>query len=371
MMLWNVLLSPIFVTFVIIILGCAIGKIKVFGISLDVSGVLIVAILTGFIFDKIALIKGIVNTIDFQRNMSFLSTLGVSLFVSVIGITAGYTVDIKKKAEINSVFIGSLMAASSFIVMRIIACIDKGISISRLLGLLSGSLTTTPGLSAAIELQGIDKNEVTIGYGTSYFIGVLLTVLFVQIIAKNYPNNTSIKSDSKDKLQTKNDFSLIMQIGFVICIGKLIGNMKVWGLSLGDSGGILCSGIILGCVFKKLIPQKIYSKEFFGLIRNLGLVLFFVGNGLPAGMKLDNGFEIKMIGYSLIFVIMPMLFGVLTYKILNSNKTSAASVISGGMTSTPAMGVLIHSEKSFNLTEYSASYIGALLTIIVLMRIQV
>ncbi len=370
-MLCNVLLSPIFVTFVIIILGCAIGNIKFRGISLDVSGVLIVAILTGFIFNKIAFIKEIVNTVGFQRDMSFLSAFGVALFVSVIGITAGYNVDIKEKAEIKSVFIGSLMVASSFLVMRTIGWIDKGISVSRLLGLLSGSLTTTPGLSAAIELQGIDKNEVTIGYGTSYFFGVLLTVLIVQIITKNSEKILYSKIDCNDKVKNQNDFSLIIQIGFVICIGKLIGNIKVWGLSLGDSGGILCSGIILGCLFKKLVPQKTYSKESFGLIRNLGLVLFFVGNGLPAGMKLDNGFEIKIIGYSLILVITPILIGMLVYKILIEKKSSAASVISGGMTSTPAMGVLIHSKKNFNLTEYSAAYIGALLTIIILMRIQV
>lgn len=44
------ILSPISIAFIAIILGCVLGKIKAFGISLNLAGVLIVSIALGYAF---------------------------------------------------------------------------------------------------------------------------------------------------------------------------------------------------------------------------------------------------------------------------------------------------------------------------------
>lgn len=84
--------SPITITFLIIFVGCVLGKIKIFNISLDVAAVLIVSILFGFIFQKLDFHNDLSFIQNMNNSMSVFNSLGSALFVSVIGIQAGYSV---------------------------------------------------------------------------------------------------------------------------------------------------------------------------------------------------------------------------------------------------------------------------------------
>ena len=69
----NSILSPIVIVFAVIIIGYSLGKIKVWNISLDLSGVLIVAVFAGLILAKTETL-GIINAETYQANYKLFST---------------------------------------------------------------------------------------------------------------------------------------------------------------------------------------------------------------------------------------------------------------------------------------------------------
>lgn len=361
------LLSPISIAFSVIILGYYIGRIRVLGVSLGLSGVLILAVFVGWMLSVIQPINYVLNATTFQANMKFFSLFGTALFVSVIGVTTGYSIDMRNWKDLKAMLIGSVMVASAFVIMKTILFLDKDTSFSELLGSLCGALTTTPGLSAASELKNVITEKATLGYGSSYLFGVVATVLFVQITTKK------INGFCEEKIQGENNSSAalggLIQIGVSVLFGQLIGGVKIFGFSLGNSGGILCIGIALGLIIKKYFSKKIASTKILGHFRNMGLVLFFVGNGIPAGMQLYIGFEVKTVLYGAVMTTVSIFVGALLYKLIFKHGLSA-TVVAGGMTSTPAIGVLMQKRCNVKLSRYSLAYVGALITIIILIRLS-
>lgn len=63
--------SPLSVAFIVIIFGYLIEKIKFAKISLDLSGVLIVAVLMGMMISAAASRSSIVNIVEYEANMKF------------------------------------------------------------------------------------------------------------------------------------------------------------------------------------------------------------------------------------------------------------------------------------------------------------
>ena len=140
------LLSPLSVTFIVIIFGYLIGKIKFAKISLDLSGVLIVAVQMGWLLSVIASHSVMINLTEYEANMKLFSSFGTALFVSSIGLSTGGILDFRNKKDMKAIAIGSLMVCSAFVAMKIISAVDTNVSGSKLLGALCGALTTTPGL---------------------------------------------------------------------------------------------------------------------------------------------------------------------------------------------------------------------------------
>ena len=361
------LLSPLSVAFIVIILGYLIGKIKFAKISLDLSSVLIVAVLTGWMLSVVASCSSIVNVIEYEANMKFFSSFGTALFVSSIGLSTGGILDFRNKKDMKAIAIGSLMVCSAFVAMKIISVVDTNMSESKLLGALCGALTTTPGLSAACELENVLPNDIILGYGCAYLFGVIATVLFVQIISNKSVDTSNIGSKVKEPNENKAALYGLLQIGSVVVVGRIIGNIEIENFSLGSSGGMLCVGIVAGIIVKRVNFQKSLKTKALAPFRNMGLVLFFVGNGIPAGMQFTSGVELKMIFYGVLMTIVPIISGIILYGLFFKDR-QLATTIAGGMTSTPAIGVLV--EKSINISwsKYALAYFGALLTIVILIR---
>lgn len=364
------LLSPLSVTFIVIILGYLIGKIKFVKISFDLSGVLIVAVLTGWILSAIALHSSVVNVIEYETNMKFFSSFGTALFVSSIGLSTGGILDFRNKKDMKAIAIGSLMVCSAFVAMKIISVVDTNVSESKLLGVLCGALTTTPGLSTACELGNVVSNEVILGYGCAYLFGVIATVLFVQAISNKTMDISNGKSKIEEPRENKCALHGLLQIGGVVVLGRTIGNIEIANFSLGNSGGMLCAGILVGMIVKRINPMKNLTTKMLALFRNMGLVLFFVGNGIPAGIQLTSGVEMKVIIYGVLMTIVPIISGMFLYKLFFKDRLPATT-IAGGMTSTPAIGVLVEGSGNISLSKYALAYFGALITIIFLIRMNV
>ena len=364
------LLSPISITFIVIILGYYLGRVKIFKVSLDLSGVLIVAVFAGWMFSSTTCLWTIVVATEYEANMKLFSTFGSALFVSSIGLSTGSVLDFRNRRDIKAIAIGSLMVCSAFIMMRLIGILDSNISDSKLLGVLCGALTTTPGLSAACELKNVISEEAVWGYGCTYLFGVIATVLFVQIVSNSWDftreENNKVVNDCEHKCALNG----LVQIGCAVVLGRLLGDIGIMNFSIGSSGGMLCSGIIIGFIVKMILPTKSLTPKTLTPFRNMGLVLFFVGSGIPAGMQLSGGVEFKMIIYGIILTIIPIIVGVFLHKIFFNDRLTAAT-IAGGMTSTPAIGVLVEKYNNISFSKYTLAYFGALITIVILIRISV
>ncbi len=362
------ILSPIVIVFTIITIGLILSKIKIFGISLDLSAVLIIAIIMGCL---IAEYLPYINNNMFENNMSLLSKIGTALFVSSIGISSGNSfANNFKKSNIVYFFIGSAMVCISFVFANIISIIDTNIDKSILSGMLCGALTSTPGLSAICESIGINSENAIIGYGCTYIFGVIGVVLFVQIISKKSTTNTNTNIQVKNNNLTMPNIESLIYIGLSVILGYILGNISIVNSSLGASGGILCSSILIGLLISKCNKEKLNS-SILTIYRNFGLVLFFAGSGLPAGLKLNSTFNLLWFIYGVILTIIPIIFGyILCRLIVHKSALETATTIAGGMTSTPAIGVLIRNQKlDPDLTIYSFTYIGALLSIIICTKI--
>ncbi len=363
----NNLLSPISIAFIVIIIGYYVGKIKIFKISLDLSGVLLVAVFVGWLFAIITPWQSIVAVNEYNAYMKFFSAFGTALFVSSIGISTGNILDFDNKKDIKAILVGSLMVVSAFVTMSIISLIDDNITVSKLIGSLCGALTTTPGLSAACELKNIVSQEVTLGYGCTYLFGVIATVLFAQISTRKFSLIYEAKKQTNAICENKVALSGIIQIGICVVLGRLIGSIEFFNFSLGNSGGMLCVGIIIGLITKKYFPKKSATTKQLIPFRNIGLVLFFVGNGFPAGVQIYDAFDIKMVLYGALMTIIPIVVGIVLHKVFFKD-VNYATIIAGGMTSTPAICVIMQKNQNINMLRYSLAYSGALVTIVILLR---
>ena len=403
---FGALLSPLFVMFVILSLGYAIGAVKVKGVSLGSAGVLLVAILVGVIFFLCGTKDENNKLLEFsfelgskkitlwgasaQSTFKTVQSLGTVLFVTSVGLIAGPKFFRSfNKSMISYVVMGAGIVLTGVAITVIIAALDPNMNIAMGTGLLAGSLTSTPAFGAAEEAAGELASEVTAGYGIGYLYGVLGVVLFVQLLPKLLKidiakeretfvaaNTIQIKEDGKKRVQVE-------EFGFfpffvTVMLGLLIGSIQIplgsgKPFSFGSSGGTLIAGLIVGH-FGHLgkLDMKI-SKQTLNLMRELGLVLFLAGAGLPGGVNFVSAFNWLYIVYGIIMATVPMILGfVLGKYVFKLSIFNNLGSITGGMTSTPALGALISTAGTDDVASaYAATYPFALVLIVVACKLIV
>ena len=350
----NGVLTPVVIFFAVLIIGLLIGKIKIHSISLDISAILITAILVGFILSSYC--PAIFDD-EFSNSFAQYSKLGTTLFMTIVGISSGQNIT-KNTFEkcLYYIGLGALIVCIGFVSTKMIALIDINIEKSLMLGILCGAMTSTPGLATVCEMPNINSSLATVGYGASYLFGVIGVVLYVQLFAnKTEKTQEQLQNINKDK---KED---LLYISIIAVIGYLIGLLKVPFLnySLGTTGGILIAGIIGGIVLRDKISNNLSA------YRNFGLVMFFVGNGILSGQRLNGMIDFKWFVYGAIITLSAVIVGDMLAKLISKQKfTNRMCIIAGGMTSTPAIGVLVKNGNSqLDMSAYSFTYLGALLTI--------
>ena len=385
----NSLLTPLFIVFVVCALGYAVGAIKIKGISLGSAGVLLVAILVGVLFSYVPEIKLGENTIALWDSadasvLSSISNIGTVLFVTAVELIAGPKFFRSfNRSMMSYVVMGAVIVALGVGITVFLSWLDKDMSIAMGTGLLSGSLTSTPAFGAAKESAGLAAGEVTAGYGIGYLYGVLGVVLFVQIMPKLLKvdiakeretfvaaNTIQIKDDGKKRFALEEfgffPFFITIALGLLIgCIKVPIGGGNYF--SFGSSGGTLIAGLIVGHFghFGK-IDMKV-SKKTLNFFRELGLVLFLVGAGVPGGVRFVDAFDWIYIVYGIIMATVPMIIGFFLGKyVFKLSIFNNLGSITGGMTSTPALGSLISVAGTDDVSSaYAATYPFALVLIVV------
>lgn len=209
----ELLSNSYFALFLIVAIGFILGRIKIFGLSLDVSAVIFVALVFGH--------YGVIIPEDFQY-------LGLVLFIFTIGIQAGpgFFESFKKEGRQLATFATLLIVIASGITVIIISVfnVDKNIAV----GLLTGSLTSTPGLAAAIDYTGSPLSSI--GYGVGYPFGVIGVILFIRFLPKIL--RTSIKkSEEEYNSKLKEEFPEVIRRNFVVenenVFEKSIGELRI------------------------------------------------------------------------------------------------------------------------------------------------
>ena len=163
----SVLGNTLMVVFMVAFIGYLVGSIKIRGVELGTAGVLLVALVFGHFGFKVP---------DLVRE------LGLICFVTSVGFIAGpkffRNFKINAKSYILLGFIIIVVGALTTVAIIEIAGVPSDISV----GMMSGALTSTPGLAAAIDATG--SANASVGYGIAYPFGVVGVVLFVQLVPK-------------------------------------------------------------------------------------------------------------------------------------------------------------------------------------------
>ena len=391
MELFDGILSIKGVTFLIIsvmaiaAVGYILGRIKINGVSLGTAGVFLIALVYGGVFyDDL---KREMGDAFVKNSLSIVDTLGLVLFVSAVGFIAGpnFFSNFKKNFKsfvalaIIIILSGGLACAGCILVGRNFTSLGNDEFTALMSGILSGSLTSTPGLSAAKEAAGKElEDAVSVGSGIAYIFGVIGVVLFVQLVPKmikadmnkerellKSTNKESAKKNTQEKLISMDSFGL-MPFALAAVIGIVIGSFKFENFSLSTTGGCLLVCLIFGhfghCGKISLMPKDTTLK----VLRELGLMLFLIGSGVKGGAKFVEYFKPIYFVYGMIMTIVPMIIGFLFAKyVLKLSLLNNLGSITGGMTSTPALGTLISIAGTEDVASaYAATYPVALISVV-------
>lgn len=401
----------LFVVFAVLMFGYLLGRITVKGISLGDAGVFIVALIIGALFFGVneggeLLFDFSSKHYDFSSGLSLVESLGLVLFVTSVGFIAGpkffgnFKRNFKSYVLLGIIIIlsGGLAAAGCIGLGEVIgygsSITDQDGFVAMIVGLLSGSLTSTPAFSAAKATVAEEyQSLVSVGHGIAYIFGVVGVVLFVQLIPKLTKANMEeeraklvIKEESEKKAFKGKLFNIdhmgIAAFSLAAILGTVIGQIKVplssQGLSgtcfsLTTTGGCLLVSLVLGHFSRigrvNIMPEHSTLK----LFRELGLVLFLVGAGIPGGAEFIENFDIMYFVYGIVMTIVPLIIGYIFARyVLKLSLFNNLGSITGGMTSTPALGTLISTAGTEDVAAaYAATYPIALIAIVLVSQFLV
>ena len=208
---------------IVIAIGVLLGKVKIFGISLGATFVLFVGILIGHF--------GV--TVD-TDTLKFIQEFGLILFIFSIGLQVGPSFFSSFKHEgIQLNGIAMLIVALNVAVAFAIYFIAGNISITDLVGVMSGAVTNTPGLGAAqqalIETVGDRAGDLigsmSLGYAAAYPLGVIGIILSMILLKVFFRIN--VEKEINDIEREKEDSQLKPHVITYQVTNKLINDITV------------------------------------------------------------------------------------------------------------------------------------------------
>ena len=366
--------------------GYLLGRITVKGVNLGTAGVFIIALLFGALF-KDQLVDKMKGDELVNQSLNIVETLGLILFVTSVGFIAGpnFFKSLKKNFKsyvlIGAIIIvaGALSAAGCIYIGRLAGAEDTQELTAMIVGLLSGSLTSTPAFAAAkATVASQYESVVSVGHGIAYLFGVIGVVLFVQLMPKFMKADMDAERakiaivNTGDKEKKERKLIEIDEFGFApfaaaALIGLLVGAVKFFGFfSLTTTGGCLLVALLFGHFGRIGRISIMPSVKVLKVFREFGLMLFLIGAGIAGGADFVEYFEPIYFVYGVIMTIIPMIIGFIFAKyVLKLPLLNNLGSITGGMTSTPALGTLITSSGTDDVVaSYAATYPMALILIV-------
>lgn len=373
--------------FAVLAVGYLLGRISIKGISLGSAGVFIVALIFGCFFYNDLSDALTVNNATFVKDaLKVIENIGLMFFVTAVGFIAGpgfvsnFKKNFKSYVLLGLVIIvaGAAVCAGCILVDRNFTNLSNQEVTAMMTGIFAGALTSTPAFSASkgAVAEGLD-GIVSTGYGIAYLFGVVGVVLFVQLIPKLMgvdiaaerekitATDTGKKKVYGGKLVEMDEFGF-MPLALAVLIGICVGSLKFGNFSLTTTGGCLLAGLLFGHFQHigsiSLMPKTTTLKA----LRELGLVFFLAGAGISGGANFVKYFKAIYFVYGMVMTILPMIIGFLFAKfVLKLPLFNNLGSITGGMTSTPALGTLIHVTGTEDVASaYAATYPIALISVV-------
>lgn len=390
------MLSVLFVAAI----GYLLGRITIKEVALGTAGVFVVALLFGAFFfkplsEQMVLTQDNVSIHYATNALKIIENLGLIFFVTAVGFIAGpnFFKNLKKNFKsyivlgIIAIVVGGLTAAACILIGRGSAENPDELT-AIVVGLLSGSLTSTPAFAATKEAVGPSlENAVTSGHAISYLFGVIGVVLFVQLVPKflgadmdaereelaRHHEGKKKRKEPKKALINIDPFGL-MAFTLAGMLGLFIGSIKFFKFfSLTTTGGCLIVALIMGHFHRigriNIMPRKQTLEVF----RELGLVLFLIGAGIPGGAHFVEYFKISYFVYGVFMTLVPMIIAFLFAKyVLKLSLLNNLGSVTGAMTSTPALGTLIHTAGTDDVAAaYAATYPIALIMVVLVSELLI
>jgi len=276
----ELLSNSYFALFAIVTIGVILGRIKIFGLSLDVSAVIFVALVFGH--------YGVIIPKDFQY-------LGLVLFIFTIGIQAGpgFFESFKKDGRQLAIFATILLFIGGVITVLMISVfsIDENIAV----GLFTGALTSTPGLAAAIDYTG--SPLASIGYGVGYPFGVIGVILFIRFLP-NIINVSLHKSEEEYNSKMKEESPEVLRKNFIVenenTFGKSIGELRIRIMTKAVISRVVHKGIAITPTADTILHKGDLVKAV-GTKEALQNVEILIGSGIKEEVPLDPKYDVRSV----------------------------------------------------------------------------
>ena len=396
------------IVFLVIGVGYLLGGVNIKGITLGTAGVFLVAILVGYLCTIVPEDAGVFSGFHLTEASAVVTYLkgpvqniGLILFVGSVGFIAGpnFFKNLAKNFKTYIVLGAIIILTGTLVAVLCTLCTDYGPEYWA--GVLSGALTSTPGFSAAKDAADASfESLITLGHAIAYPMGVVGVVLFVQLMPKFLKSDMDkerelLKLGGEEEARDYSKYFKVEDFGFMpfalaVIAGLVLGSITIplTGegyngpcFSLGTTGGVLIMCLVFGH-FGHIGKLSLEVKEgTLKVMREFGLALFLLGAGVHGGVSLveqisaNGGVAIVVWGFvgGLLMTLAPMVVGyflgryVLKLPLLNS-----LGSITGGMTSTPALGTLISTAKTDDVASaYASTYPIALILIVLASQLMI
>jgi putative transport protein len=159
--------NQIFLLLLIIVLGEMLGKVRVWGLSLGPSAIIFVALAFGHF--GVTLPAGI-------------QVIGLAMFIYAVGLQAGPGFVSSFRSHGLAMALTVIAMAVTGTLVTFACCKLFGFDAGTGAGLLSGAMTSTPSLAAAVEIVGHERAPAA--YGVTYGFGVIGVALFIKLLPR-------------------------------------------------------------------------------------------------------------------------------------------------------------------------------------------
>ncbi|GHT54224.1 putative transporter [Bacteroidia bacterium] len=220
---------------VVIAAGLALGKVKVWGISLGITFVLFVGLFLAHWGLRMN-----------HEVLHFMKEFGLILFVYSIGLQVGpgFFSSFKKGGiTLNMLAVGIVFLG---VTTTIVLHYATGIQMSTMVGILSGAVTNTPGLGAAQQAYAdmhdhVQDPTIAMGYAVAYPLGVL--GIIASIILMKYIFRINLQKETDDINAVSNN-----KAGQVELVSLEINNPAIFGKPISEIKHLIARKFVISRV---------------------------------------------------------------------------------------------------------------------------